>query len=98
VDLTKPEGQALIRALAAKSDVLLENYKVGNLARFGLSYDDLKPIAPRLVYCSITGFGQTGPRAQDAAYDFAIQAMGGLMSVTCPAAGRRRWAFPSSIW
>jgi len=82
VDLTKPEGQAVIRALAMRSDVLLENYKVGNLARFGLGYDDLKPIAPRLVYCSVTGFGQTGPRAQDAAYDFAIQAMGGLMSVT----------------
>ncbi|MCR0981071.1 CaiB/BaiF CoA transferase family protein [Roseomonas populi] len=82
VDLTQPEGQAVIRALAARSDVLLENYKVGNLARFGLSYEDLKPLAPQLVYCSVTGFGQDGPRAQDAAYDFAIQAMGGLMSVT----------------
>jgi crotonobetainyl-CoA:carnitine CoA-transferase CaiB-like acyl-CoA transferase len=82
IDLTRPEGQEVIRALARQSDVLLENYKVGNLARFGLSYDDLKPIAPQLVYCSVTGFGQDGPRAQDAAYDFAIQAMGGLMSVT----------------
>ncbi|MBO1076156.1 CaiB/BaiF CoA transferase family protein [Roseomonas marmotae] len=82
IDLAKPEGQAVVRELARRSDILLENYKVGNLARFGLAYDDLKEIAPQLVYCSVTGFGQDGPRAQDAAYDFAIQAMGGLMSVT----------------
>ena len=82
VDLGKPAGREIIRELARRSDVLLENYKVGTLARYGLAYDDLKPIAPRLIYCSITGFGQDGPLAQDSAYDFGIQAMGGLMSVT----------------
>ena len=82
VDITKPEGQALIHALAAKSDILLENYKVGGLAKYGLGYDDLKEVNPGLVYCSITGFGQTGPYASRAGYDFLIQAMGGMMSVT----------------
>lgn len=82
VDLARPEGREIIRELARRSDVLLENFKTGTLARYGLAYDDLKPIAPRLVYCSVTGFGQDGPLAQDAAYDFGIQAMGGLMSVT----------------
>jgi len=88
VDLTKPEGQDIIRALAAKSDILLENYKVGGLARHGLGYDDLKTVNPGLVYCSITGFGQTGPYASRAGYDFLIQAMGGMMSVTGEADGR----------
>jgi crotonobetainyl-CoA:carnitine CoA-transferase CaiB-like acyl-CoA transferase len=82
IGLDKPEGQRLVRALAARSDILLENYKVGTLARFGLGYQDLKAVNPRLVYCSVTGFGQTGPRRQQAAYDFMIQAMGGMMSVT----------------
>ncbi|MGE3936623.1 MAG: CaiB/BaiF CoA transferase family protein [Rhodospirillaceae bacterium] len=82
LDIAKPEGQAAIRRLAAKSDVLLENYKVGGLARYGLGYEDLRKINPGLVYCSITGFGQTGPNAQRAGYDFMIQGMAGMMSVT----------------
>ena len=82
VDFTRPEGQALVRELAAVSDVLLENLKVGDLARYGLAYEDLSAVNPRLVYCSITGFGQTGPLASRPGYDFIIQAMGGLMSVT----------------
>jgi crotonobetainyl-CoA:carnitine CoA-transferase CaiB-like acyl-CoA transferase len=82
VDLTKPTGQELIRSLAARSDILMENFKCGTLARLGLGYDDLKPINPRLIYCSITGFGQSGPRKDDVAYDFMIQAMGGLVSIT----------------
>jgi crotonobetainyl-CoA:carnitine CoA-transferase CaiB-like acyl-CoA transferase len=80
--LDKPEGQRIVRALAARSDILLENYKVGTLARFGLGYEDLKAVNPKLIYCSVTGFGQTGPRRGEAAYDFLIQAMGGLMSIT----------------
>ena len=82
VDLNTEQGQQIVRALAAKSDILLENYKVGTLARYGLDYASLKEINPGLVYCSVTGFGQDGPRAEHAAYDFMIQAMGGLMSVT----------------
>jgi crotonobetainyl-CoA:carnitine CoA-transferase CaiB-like acyl-CoA transferase len=82
VDITKPEGQDLLRRLAEKSDVLLENYKVGGLAKYGLDYESLRKVNPRLVYCSITGFGQTGPYSSRAGYDFLIQAMGGLMSVT----------------
>ena len=82
LDISKPEGQALVRRLAAQSDVLLENFKAGDLARYGLGYDDLKLGNPGLIYCSITGFGQTGPMRQVAGYDFIIQAMGGLMSVT----------------
>jgi len=82
IDIAKAEGQALVRELAAESDVLLENYKVGDLARYGLGYDDLRKVNPRLVYCSITGFGQTGPYRDRAGYDFLIQGMGGLMSVT----------------
>lgn len=82
VDLSQPEGQDLIRRLAADSDVLVENFKVGGLARYGLDYESLAEINPRLVYCSISGFGQNGPYAHRAGYDFLIQAMGGLMSVT----------------
>lgn len=82
VDITRPEGQDIVRRLADKADVLLENYKVGGLARYGLGYDDLKQVNPGLVYCSITGFGQTGPYRDRAGYDFMIQAMGGFMSVT----------------
>ena len=81
VDLNTPEGQDIVRALAAQSDILLENYKVGTLAKFGLDYASLKAINPGLIYCSVTGFGQDGPKAENAAYDFMIQAMGGLMSV-----------------
>jgi len=82
IDLASPEGQATVKALAATSDILLENFKTGTLERYGLGADDLKAVNPRLIYCSITGFGQDGPRARDVAYDFMIQAMGGLMSVT----------------
>jgi crotonobetainyl-CoA:carnitine CoA-transferase CaiB-like acyl-CoA transferase len=82
IDIAKPEGQALIRRLAARCDVLLENYKVGDLARYGLGYDDLKTINPGLIYCSITGFGQTGPMKNVAGYDFIVQGLGGLMSIT----------------
>ena len=82
VDLQTTEGQEIIKRLASKADVVIENYKVGTLSRLGLGYDDLAAINPKLVYCSVTGFGQTGPRAKQPAYDFLIQAMGGLMSVT----------------
>ncbi len=82
VDLTKPEGQALVRRLVGKADVLVENFKTGNLAKYGLGYDDLKDEHPGLVYCSITGFGQTGPYASRPGYDFLVQGMGGIMSIT----------------
>lgn len=82
IDIAKPDGQALIRKIAEKSDVLVENFKLGNLSRYGLGYDDLKLLNPGLVYCSITGFGQTGPYAERPGYDPLIQAMGGFMSVT----------------
>lgn len=82
VDIARPEGQALIRELAATSDVFVENYKVGDMARYGLDHASLAAINPRLVYCSVTGFGQTGPYRERAGYDYAVQAMGGLMSVT----------------
>ncbi|SAI28584.1 CoA-transferase [Bordetella ansorpii] len=82
VDLANPQGQALLRDLAATCDVVVENYKVGTLARYGLDYDSLKEVNPRLVYCSITGFGQDGPYAALPGYDFVFQGMGGLMSIT----------------
>jgi crotonobetainyl-CoA:carnitine CoA-transferase CaiB-like acyl-CoA transferase len=82
LDLSRPEGQELARRLAARCDVLVENYKVGALERYGLGWEALRAVNPRLVYCSITGFGQTGPYRHRAGYDFLIQAMGGLMSVT----------------
>ncbi|MEQ8814663.1 MAG: CaiB/BaiF CoA-transferase family protein [Thalassobaculum sp.] len=82
LDLASPADQAVVKALAARSDILLENFKVGTLARYGLGRDDLKAVNPRLIYCSITGFGETGPKRDQVAYDFMIQAMGGLMSVT----------------
>ncbi|MBP6819081.1 MAG: CoA transferase [Ferrovibrio sp.] len=82
VDMATPEGQEIIRALAAKADVLVENYKFGGLKKYGLDYESLSALNPRLVYCSITGFGQTGPYAPRAGYDFLIQGMGGLMSIT----------------
>jgi crotonobetainyl-CoA:carnitine CoA-transferase CaiB-like acyl-CoA transferase len=82
VDLRTEEGKDTIRALAAKSDIVLENYKAGTLDRYGLGYDALKVINPGLIFCSITGFGQTGPKRDQAAYDFMIQAACGLMSVT----------------
>ena len=82
IDFTKPEGQRLVRELAAKSDILIENFKVGGLEAYGLDYASLKALNPRLIYCSITGFGQTGPYARRAGYDFMIQGLGGLMSLT----------------
>jgi len=82
VDISKPAGQALIRELAKHADVVLENYKVGQLKKYGLDYASLKAVKPDLVYCSVTGFGQDGPYAHRAGYDFLIQGMGGLMSVT----------------
>lgn len=82
IDFTQPEGQRLVRELAAKSDIVIENFKVGGLAAYGLDYQSLKAINPKLIYCSITGFGQTGPYAKRAGYDFMIQGLGGLMSLT----------------
>ncbi|MDH1282114.1 CoA transferase [Pseudomonas chengduensis] len=82
LDFTQPEGQRLVRELVAQCDVLLENFKVGGLAAYGLDYESLKAINPRLIYCSITGFGQSGPYAKRAGYDFMIQGLGGLMSLT----------------
>ena len=82
IDITTPSGQQLVRRLAAKADVVIENYKLGGLAQYGLDHVSLRAEFPHLVYCSITGFGQTGPYAPRAGYDFLVQAMGGLMSVT----------------
>jgi crotonobetainyl-CoA:carnitine CoA-transferase CaiB-like acyl-CoA transferase len=87
LDISRPEGQKLIRELARTSDILVENYKVGTLARYGLSYEDLARVNPGLIYCSITGFGQTGPRADLPGYDFVFQGMSGLMSITGQPAG-----------
>ena len=82
VDLAHPRGQAIIRELAARCDVVLENFKVGGLKQYGLDYESLRKVNPRIVYCSVTGFGQTGPYAHRPGYDFLVQGMGGLMSVT----------------
>jgi crotonobetainyl-CoA:carnitine CoA-transferase CaiB-like acyl-CoA transferase len=99
VNLADAEGQKLVRELAAKSDVLLENYKYGDLARYGLGYEDLSTINPRLIYCSVTGFGQSGPYREHPGYDFMIQGMGGMMSVTgepdgMPGGGPQRAGVP----
>ena len=99
VNLTKPEGQQLVRELAAECDVLLENYKVGDLARYGLGYEDLAKINPGLIYCSVTGFGQTGPYKDRPGYDFMAQGMGGMMSITgepdsVPGGGPQRCGVP----
>ena len=101
VDIARPEGQALIRRLAAQADVLVENFKAGDLKRHGLDYASLAPLNPRLVYCSISGFGQSGPYAQVPGYDLIFQAMGGVMSLTGvpdgqPGAGPQRAGFPVS--
>ena len=82
LDIASPRGAELVRELALQSDILVENFKVGGLSKYGLDYDSLKEINPRLIYCSITGFGQTGPYASRPGYDFMIQGMGGLMSIT----------------
>ncbi|MBM3358953.1 MAG: CoA transferase [Betaproteobacteria bacterium] len=99
VNLSRPEGQRIVRDLARQSDVLIENYKVGDLARYGLGYEDLKRLNPRLVYCSVTGFGQTGPYRERPGYDFMIQGMGGVMSITgerddLPGGGPQRVGIP----
>jgi crotonobetainyl-CoA:carnitine CoA-transferase CaiB-like acyl-CoA transferase len=99
INLSQPEGQQIVRDLAARCDVLLENYKFGDLARYGLGYDDLKQINPRLIYCSVTGFGHSGPYRERPGYDFMIQGMGGLMSITgerddLPGGGPQRVGVP----
>src|SRR2546428_9414 len=99
VNIAVPEGQALIRALAASFDVLIENYKYGDLARYGLGYDALRETNPGLIYCSLTGFGQSGPWRERPGYDFMIQGMGGMMSVTgepdgAPGGGPQRAGVP----
>jgi len=99
LNIAVAEGQAIVRELAGKSDVLIENYKFGDLARYGLGYEDLKKINPRLIYCSVTGFGQTGPYRERPGYDFMIQGMGGMMSVTgepddAPGGGPQRAGVP----
>ncbi|GAB3652802.1 CaiB/BaiF CoA transferase family protein [Ramlibacter alkalitolerans] len=101
IDLTKPEGQALVRRLAAESDVVIENFKTGDLKRYGLDYGSLREVNPRLVYCSITGFGQSGPYSQMPGYDLLFQAMGGVMALTGvpegqPGAGPQRAGYPVS--
>ena len=87
IDLATPEGQALVRQLAERADVLIENFKLGGLKQYGLDYESLSALNPRLVYCSITGFGQDGPYAARAGYDLLVQGMGGLMSITGVAEG-----------
>jgi formyl-CoA transferase len=82
IDIAKPQGQALIRTMALHSDILVENFKVGGLAHYGLDFESLKAVNPRLIYCSITGFGHSGPYAERAGYDLMIQAMSGMMSIT----------------
>lgn len=82
LNLASPQGQELVRALATDCDVLIENYKAGSLAKYGLDYASLSQLNPRLIYCSVTGFGQTGPRAAEPGYDFIVQGIGGLMSIT----------------
>ncbi|HUQ76365.1 MAG TPA: CaiB/BaiF CoA-transferase family protein [Burkholderiales bacterium] len=99
LNIAAPEGQAIARELAARSDVLIENYKYGDLARYGLGYEDLRAVNPRLVYCSVTGFGHTGPYRERPGYDFMIQGMGGMMSVTgepdtAPGGGPQRAGVP----
>jgi crotonobetainyl-CoA:carnitine CoA-transferase CaiB-like acyl-CoA transferase len=99
LNLSKPEGQEIVRKLAVQCDVLIENYKVGDLARYGLGYDDLKKLNPRIIYASVTGFGQTGPYRERPGYDFMIQGMGGVMSITgerddLPGGGAQRVGIP----
>jgi len=99
VNLSRPEGQRIVRELARQADVLIENYKVGDLARYDLGYDDLRKLNSRLVYASVTGFGQTGPHRERPGYDFMIQGMGGVMSITgerddLPGGGPQRVGIP----
>lgn len=88
IDFSRPEGADLVRRLAAEADVVIENFKVGGLRKFGLDYESLSALNPRLIYCSVTGFGQDGPYAPRGGYDFLVQGMGGLMSITGPAEGQ----------
>ncbi|TMG74023.1 MAG: CoA transferase [Betaproteobacteria bacterium] len=99
LNIALPEGQAIARELAKTADVLIENYKYGDLARYGLAYEDVRALNPRIVYCSVTGFGQTGPYRERPGYDFMIQGMGGMMSVTgepddAPGGGPQRAGVP----
>jgi crotonobetainyl-CoA:carnitine CoA-transferase CaiB-like acyl-CoA transferase len=99
LNIAAPEGQAIVRELAAKCDVLIENYKYGDLERYGLGYEQVRAVNPRLVYCSVTGFGQSGPYRERPGYDFMIQGMGGMMSVTgepdgAPGGGPQRAGVP----
>ena len=99
VDLASPEGQEVIRKLAMSADICIENFKVGDLARYGLDAASLRKLNPRLIYCSVTGFGQTGPWAERPGYDYLFQGMGGLMSVTgerddLPGGGPQRLGVP----
>ena len=99
VNLSNPDGQALVRELAKTCDVVIENYKFGDLARYGLAYEDIKAVNPKIIYCSVTGFGQTGPWRERPGYDFMVQGMSGLMSVTgerdgVPGAGPMRVGIP----
>src|SRR5438132_7176401 len=99
LNIALAEGQAIARELAAKCDVLIENYKYGDLARYGLGYDELRTLNPRLIYCSVTGFGHSGPYRERPGYDFMIQGMGGMMSVTgepddAPGGGPQRAGVP----
>lgn len=99
VDYAQPAGAQLIRDLAARADVLIENYRTGTLQKYGLGYEDLRKLNPRLIYCSLTGFGQTGPYARRSGYDYLMQAMAGVMSVTGardgePGAGPTRVGIP----
>src|SRR5207237_45341 len=99
VDMAAPAGQALLRDLAQSCDVVIENFKAGALERYGLDAASLRALKPSLIYCSVTGFGQGGPRRDQAAYDFAIQALGGLMSITgerdgLPGAGPQKVGVP----
>lgn len=87
IDMSRPEGQAIIRRLAQEADILVENFKVGGLKKYGLDYESLKAVNPRLIYASLTGFGQYGPDAHKPGYDYIIQALSGLMSITGPADG-----------
>ena len=99
LNIARPEGQAIVRELVHICDVLIENYKLGDLARYGLAYEDLQAVNPRLIYCSVTGFGHTGPYRERPGYDFMIQGMGGMMSVTgepdgAPGGGPQRAGVP----
>jgi crotonobetainyl-CoA:carnitine CoA-transferase CaiB-like acyl-CoA transferase len=98
-DFRTEEGRELVRQLVADGDVVIENFKLGGLDKYGLDYESLKAINPRLIYCSITGFGHTGPYAERAGYDFMIQGMGGIMDLTGePTGSRRRSAWLSPIF